>query len=96
MQFSYKLLNTNSQVIKGLEQKNYIKRDPSADGRAKNVSLTSKGSKILKKALPAVEEADVNFFNCLKTSELNTLIQLFQELKNDCDSRNLKSCSRKG
>lgn len=72
--------NTNSQIIKGLEQKALINRVPSSDGRAKNVSLTPKGSQILKKALPAVEQTDGNFFTPLKKSEIHALIELFQKL----------------
>lgn len=72
--------NTNSQIIKGLEQKSLIKRDPSSDGRAKDVSLTSKGSQILSNALPAVERMDSNFFNSLKESEINALLAVFQKL----------------
>lgn len=72
--------NTNSQIIKGLEQKDLIKRTPSFDGRAKNVSLTPKGSQILSNALPAVEQTDGSFFNLLKESEINALVELFQKL----------------
>lgn len=72
--------NTNSQIIKGLEKKGLTKRDPSSDGRAKNVSLTPSGSKILKDALPEVEQADSNFFNSLTQSEMSLLISLFQKL----------------
>lgn len=72
--------NTNSQIIKGLEQKDLIKRNPSSDGRAKNVSLTPKGSQILSNALPAVEQTDGNFFNSLNKSEINALVELFQKL----------------
>lgn len=75
--------NTNSQILKGLEQKSFIKRAPSSDGRAKNVSLTQKGSQILKDALPAVEQTDANFFNSLKESEINVLIGLFQKLMSE-------------
>jgi DNA-binding MarR family transcriptional regulator len=64
--------NTTSQIIKGLEQKKLIKRDKSSDGRAKNVSLTSNGTKTLSRAMPAVEEADAKFFiicfGCFKSS----------------------------
>ena len=72
--------NTNSQIIKGLEQKELIKRAQSSDGRAKNVSLTQTGSHILNQALPAVETADSHFFNLLSTKELNLLTQTFQKL----------------
>lgn len=72
--------NTNSQIIKGLEQKEMINRVQSSDARAKNVSLTGKGSNILNQALPAVEKADAQFFGLLKINELNLLIQAFQKL----------------
>jgi DNA-binding MarR family transcriptional regulator len=72
--------NTNSQIIKGLEQKQLIQRAQSSDGRAKNISLTPGGSEILKQALPAVEKADSNFFNLLNVKELNLLTQTFQKL----------------
>lgn len=71
--------NTNSQVIKGLEQKELITRASSSDARAKNVFLTKKGSDILNQALPAVEKADAQFFSLLKRTELNLLIQTFQK-----------------
>jgi DNA-binding MarR family transcriptional regulator len=72
--------NTNSQIIKGLEQKELIQRVQSSDGRAKNVSLTPSGSNILNQALPAVEKADSHFFNLLSTKELQLLTQTFQKL----------------
>jgi DNA-binding MarR family transcriptional regulator len=72
--------NTTSQIIKGLEQKNFIKRDQSSDGRAKNVALTTKGTEILNFALPAVEKADALFFNPLTKHEEDSLIGLFQKL----------------
>ena len=72
--------NTNSQIIKGLEQKELIKRVQSIDARAKNVSLTQAGLRILNQALPAVEKADSNFFSLLSAKELNLLTQTFQKL----------------
>lgn len=72
--------NTNSQIIRGLEVKGLIKRDQSCDGRAKNVSVTLAGSNALSKALPAVEKADLHFFNLLSIKELNLLTQTFQKL----------------
>ena len=72
--------NTNSQILKGLEQKRLIKRNPSSDGRAKNVSLTPKGSQVLSLAMPVVEQADARFFDSLKESEISILIEMFQKL----------------
>ena len=72
--------NTNSQIIIGLEKKGLIQRITSSDGRAKNVSLTTKGSQILTQALPAVECADGKFFGNLAKNELSGLLGLFHKL----------------
>lgn len=72
--------NTVSQIIKGLEQKELIVREKSSDGRAKNPILTRAGSEILKKALPAVEKMDGQFFQHLTDDEMESMIQLFQKL----------------
>lgn len=73
--------NTASQVIKGLEQKGFIERAASLDGRAKNPSLTAKGKAVLSKALPAVEATDSRFFESLTKGEVQSLISAFQKLK---------------
>ncbi len=72
--------NTTSQIIKSLEKKDLIKREPSSDARAKNPFLTSKGHEILSKALPAVERQDAQFFDSLEMKEIEELTQLFQKL----------------
>lgn len=72
--------NTTSQIIKGLEQKNLIKREQSADGRAKNPLLTDQGSNILGKALPAVESTDARFFEGLSNKERDAMLKIFQKL----------------
>lgn len=72
--------NTTSQIIKGLEQKELIKRQQSSDGRAKNPLLTRKGSETLVKALPAVEKQDTQFFDSLSAKEKQNLMVLFQKL----------------
>lgn len=72
--------NTTSQIIKGLEKKELIKRDKSSDGRAKNASLTSYGNAILRSAMPAVERADAKFFSILTKQEASNLLRIFQKL----------------
>ena len=72
--------NTTSQIIKGLEQKELIKRDKSSDGRAKNVFLTSYGTTTLGRAVPAVEKTDGNFFSILTEQEVSNLLWIFQKL----------------
>lgn len=72
--------NTVSQIIRGLEQKEFIMREKSSDGRAKNPILTMKGSEILKKAMPAVETKDEEFFCELTVEERECMIGIFQKL----------------
>ena len=72
--------NTTSQIIRGLEQKGLIQREPSSDGRAKNPMLTIKGHEILSKAMPAVETIDAQFFKNLTLKELESLIRVFHIL----------------
>lgn len=72
--------NTVSQIIRGLEQKEFIVREKSSDGRAKNPILTVRGSNILKKAMPAVETKDAEFFNNLTVEERDSMIGIFQKL----------------
>lgn len=72
--------NTTSQIIKGLEHKDLIKREQSSDGRAKNPLLTSKGNEVLVKALPAVETADAQFFDHLTSKEMKGMVGIFQKL----------------
>jgi len=72
--------NTVSQIIKGLEKKELISREKSSDRRAKHPILTIKGSSTLKKALPAVEAKDEEFFQKLTLEEMESLITTFQKL----------------
>ncbi|MBI3236770.1 MAG: MarR family transcriptional regulator [Chlamydiales bacterium] len=72
--------NTTSQVLKGLEQKKWIKREKAADARAKNPLLTATGQKLLVQALPLVEKADSHFFASLKKQEIRQLIGIFRNL----------------
>lgn len=72
--------NTVSQIIKGLEQKELIKREKSSDARAKNPILTLKGTDILKRALPIVETKDAEFFHHLTSEERGLMTAIFQKL----------------
>lgn len=72
--------NTTSQILRGLEAKNLIKRTRSLNERSKNPALTSLGSTILHKALPAVEKADEQFFKALSAKNIEDLLKLFHEL----------------
>lgn len=72
--------NTTSQIIRGLEKKEFIKREASSDGRAKNPLLTDAGRQVLKKALPAVEEEDGRIFDVLTKREMESLLSIFKKL----------------
>lgn len=72
--------NTTSQILRGLEKKNFIKRVRSLNERSKNPLLTSLGYGILNKALPAVEKADLKFFEALSAPEMNNMMKIFQKI----------------
>lgn len=61
---------TISTIIKNLEKSKLVVRQESKnDTRAKSVKLTNEGQLILNKALPIVEEIDINFFGALKSDK---------------------------
>lgn len=73
--------NTTSQILRSLQSKNLIERKHSKDERSKSITLTSLGSQLLTQALPAVENADKNFFsivNLHKTYAIEALKILAQ------------------
>ena len=64
---------TVSKSIRKLEQVGFVSRNPSAtDTRAMDVQFTALGRKQIRKAIVAVENADEEFFSCLKKGQLNT------------------------
>lgn len=75
--------NTTSQILRGLEAKNFIKRTRSLNERSKNPELTSLGSTVLHKALPAVENADAKFFESLSSKNIDDLVKIFQKIVSD-------------
>jgi len=53
-----------SKVLRTLEGKKFISRqEHQTDTRAKVITLTNEGAKVLQKALTAVENADMEFFS---------------------------------
>lgn len=55
-----------SKVLRTLESKGFISRqEHRTDTRAKVIKLTNDGTKVLQKALTAVETADIDFFSVL-------------------------------
>ncbi|MDR1460835.1 MAG: MarR family transcriptional regulator [Campylobacteraceae bacterium] len=59
-----------SQIIRGLEEKGFLKRavNPN-DTRANAVWLLKKGQEAIKQALPIVEKIDEEFFSTLSNNE---------------------------
>lgn len=60
-----------SKVLRTLEEKEFISRkEHPTDTRAKVIELTNSGSIILQKALTAIEEADIEFFDSLGENQI--------------------------
>ena len=75
-----------SKVLRTLEDKQFISRQAhQTDTRAKVIKLTNAGTKVLRKALPAVETADMDFFAILgkKLSLFNQTMINLTELNKD-------------
>lgn len=71
---------TTSQVLRTLEDKSYIQREPHPqDTRAKILLLTKKGEALAKQAVPLVEAVDEEFFNSLGAGR-SKIIHLLQDL----------------
>lgn len=74
-----------SKVLRTLAEKKFISRqEHKTDTRAKVIKLTSEGSKVLQKALIAVENADINFFSALEdnlTSYNSNMVSLIERNK---------------
>ncbi|AGX44389.1 transcriptional regulator HosA [Clostridium saccharobutylicum] len=70
-----------SQIIKGLEKKEFIKRTSNPkDSRANSVILLAKGQEMVKTALPVVEKIDDEFFGVLQENE-----RIFRDYLNQLD-----------
>ncbi len=64
-----------SKVLRTLEEKGFIKRqEHEIDTRAKTITMTTKGERILQKALIEIENADLAFF-----AVLNSKLPLFNK-----------------
>ena len=70
-----------SQIIKGLEKKEFIKRTANPkDSRANAVILLPKGQEMVRLALPVVEKIDADFFCTLQENE-----RVFRQYLNQLD-----------
>lgn len=68
--------NTVSQILKSLEKKKLIARERTHDERSKNPTLTKSGAKRLSEALPAVENADAQFFSAVNLEKASAFSAL--------------------
>jgi MarR family transcriptional regulator, organic hydroperoxide resistance regulator len=65
-------VNSTSQILRMLERKGQIERyHLQEDERSKFLRLTKEGAKLVKKALPIVEEVDRNFFKSVDIEVVN-------------------------
>lgn len=72
---------TVSSSLKKLSEKGLIHREESpTDTRAKLVSLTDKGNKLVKKAIKIVEDADYLFFLKLNKNDLSNMKIILNKL----------------
>lgn len=70
-----------SQIIRGLEKKEFIKRMTNPkDSRANAVVLLPKGQEMVRLALPVVERIDDEFFGVLRENE-----RIFRQFLNQMD-----------
>jgi DNA-binding MarR family transcriptional regulator len=76
-----------SKVLRTLEDKKFISRqEHQTDTRAKVIKLTIEGAKVLRKALTAVENADIEFFSALDKNLIlfnQNMISLIEQNKDD-------------
>ena len=72
-----------SQVVRALEAKGLVRREVAAhDRRARLVSVTPEGRRLVERANAAVEDCDVAFFSALGPDE-RRLVPLLQRLAHD-------------
>lgn len=72
---------TVSKALKKLVAQGYVVRMESAqDTRAKSVTLTVKGKKLITKLVPVVEKVDEEFFGCIPKSDQTILIRRLNSL----------------
>ena len=77
---------TVSKSLKKLTSTGYVNRiEHQTDTRAKSVTLTEKGKRMVRKLVPIVEEIDRLFFDKVSANEQNSLIKIFKKLSGDDD-----------
>lgn len=75
---------TVSKSLKKLVELNLVNRiEHETDTRAKNVSLTNKGKKLVHKLVPIVEKTDSLFFGKTSLPEQQSLMRILNKLTKD-------------
>lgn len=76
-----------SKVLRTLQDKKFISRqEHETDTRAKIITLTNEGAKVLQKALTSVENADIEFFSVLGDNSTffnQNMISLIDQKENE-------------
>lgn len=72
-------VNMTSQVIRGLEKREMLRRNQIRDARAKSLRLTDAGTQLVADALPAVEQMDKDFFRTTDV-EAKKIPQMLRDL----------------
>ncbi len=73
-------INMTSQILRSLEKKGLIARKQrSGDVRSKCPHLTPKGTQLIEKAIPLVEQVDRSFFGQKSSESVQLLASLLQE-----------------
>lgn len=75
---------TVSKCLRDLFLRGFVQRiEHPKDTRAKSISLTYEGEKLLQILVPLVEGVDANFFSALSFEQQQTLIDIFKEIRYD-------------
>ena len=70
-----------SQVIRALEKRHFLERKQlSGNERSKFCFLTEEGGLLIRKAFPAIEDADISFFERLSTCDTRALCRIMNNL----------------
>jgi MarR family transcriptional regulator, organic hydroperoxide resistance regulator len=78
-----------SQVVRALEREELIRRASSVtDRRARSLQVSDRGADVLNKAMPAVLEADAEFFGCLPANQVH-LVQTLRFLWQNSTQKHL-------
>lgn len=84
--------STLADMVQRMERGGFIKRTASKeDARAKAVSLTAKGRRVLEKTSPAVQSADTQLLETLPKNRRTALISILGALSGDTSAANGKA-----